>query len=79
MCMCVKKLNLGALFFFDRLNGEGVGIRACRRPQKKTGGVVGLCATSPRCGRASLAAGFSLLSLTLAYASVTYTQYGLLL
>ncbi len=55
-------------------------VGACRR-QEKTGGV-GLSATSPRCGRASLAVGFSLLSLTLAYASVAYTQeanYGITL
>ena len=35
---------------------------------RENGGGVGLSATSPRCGRASLAVGFSLLSLTLAYA-----------
>ena len=35
---------------------------------KENGGGVGLSVTSPRCGRASLAVGFPLLSLTLAYA-----------
>ena len=49
---------------------------------KENGGGVGLYATSPRCGRASLAVGFSLQSLTLAYACmpvlVAYTmQYAI--
>ena len=48
---------------------------------RENGGGVGLYATSPRCGRASLAVGFSLQSLTLAYAcmplTVAYIKYEL--